>query len=115
MIQSALLFSRYWFFSSSFSSSDLWSLFLVAGKVYNYGCNLTPSLWAWGLSPKSNGFGNLGEQMTGGNITGCINGVGSHCSTVERLYAWEKKLYQEVKVPDLLSFPYFFFLRISLS
>lgn len=22
----------------------------------------------------------------------------SHCSTVERLYAWEKKLYQEVKV-----------------
>lgn len=72
------------------------------GKVYNYGCNLTPSLWTWGTSPKLNGFGKLGEEVipkTGGcGGDGCMNGFGSHCSTVERLYTWEKKLYNEVKV-----------------
>ncbi|KAH1163448.1 hypothetical protein GLYMA_01G164500v4 [Glycine max] len=58
-----------------------------ACKVHSYGWSLSPSLWAWGSSPKLNG-GAFG-----------VNGVGSvgHCSTVERLYAWEKKLYQEVK------------------
>ena len=34
-------------------------------------------------------------DIAGGGI---ISGSGSHCSTVERLYAWEKKLFQEVKV-----------------
>lgn len=60
----------------------------MVGKVHSYGWSLSPSLWAWGSSPKLNG-GAFG-----------VNGVGSvgHCSTVERLYAWEKKLYQEVKV-----------------
>ncbi|WCJ32655.1 hypothetical protein M5689_014065 [Euphorbia peplus] len=60
------------------------------GKVYDHGCNLTnpSSLWTWNSCQKMNGFGILGE---GNNV-----GV-SHCSTVERLYAWEKKLFQEVK------------------
>ncbi|KAJ9146960.1 hypothetical protein P3X46_029172 [Hevea brasiliensis] len=62
------------------------------GKVYDHGCNLTnPSLWTWGSSPKMNGFGKMGEEMVGNSL-----GI-SHCSIVERLYAWEKKLFQEVK------------------
>ncbi|KAJ9172665.1 hypothetical protein P3X46_015879 [Hevea brasiliensis] len=62
------------------------------GKVYDHGCNLTsPSLWTWGSSPKMNGFGKMGEEIVGSTV-----GI-SHCSTVERLYAWEKKLFQEVK------------------
>ena len=74
-------------------------LLLVVGKVYGYGWNLSQSMWAWGSSPKLNGFGKLVETpVSVGNFG--ANGVGSggHCSTVERLYAWEKKLYQEVKV-----------------
>ncbi|KAI9165239.1 hypothetical protein LWI28_010231 [Acer negundo] len=66
---------------------------IKGGKVYNYGCNLTPiTSWTWGSSPKSNGFEKMGLKngdMSGGSV--------SHCSTVERLYAWEKKLFQEVK------------------
>lgn len=71
---------------------------VLAGKVYNYGCNLSPSSWTWSLSPKSNGFGKLGEEMLGSSVAGGAIVSNSHCSTVERLYAWEKKLYQEVKV-----------------
>ncbi|KAK7406835.1 hypothetical protein VNO78_08469 [Psophocarpus tetragonolobus] len=71
-----------------------------ACKVHNYGWSLSPSLWAWGSSPKLNGFGKLAEgtPVSVGGTCGA-NGIGSvgHCSTVERLYAWEKKLYQEVK------------------
>ena len=75
---------------------------MVLGKVYGYGW---PSLLTWGSSPKLNGFGKLAEEtpVPVGNFGG--SGVGSgvgggcgHCSTVERLHAWEKKLYQEVKV-----------------
>ncbi|KAF7809636.1 Nitrate regulatory gene2 protein [Senna tora] len=70
-------------------------------RVYNYGwSSLSPSLWAWGSSPKFNGFGKFSEEISVSNFGGkAIGGVsgGSHCSTVERLYAWEKKLYQEVK------------------
>ncbi|XP_077246252.1 pyridoxal-phosphate-dependent serine hydroxymethyltransferase, putative (DUF632) [Tasmannia lanceolata] len=64
-------------------------------KVYNHGRSLSPSLWAWGSNSKSgnfSGFGRLGES---GSDIGVVNT--SHCSTIERLYAWEKKLYQEVK------------------
>lgn len=77
--------------SSSFSTQS------KGGKVYNYGCNLSPSSWTWSLSPKSNGFGKLGEEMLGSGVAS-----NSHCSTVERLYAWEKKLYQEVKTAETL-------------
>lgn len=74
-------------------------LFFIAGKVYNYGCNLTsPSLWTWGSSPNLDGFGKLGEEMVVSNAGGGSVINVSHCSTVERLYAWEKKLFQEVKV-----------------
>lgn len=73
----------------------------MVGKVHSYGWSLSPSLWAWGSSPKLNGFGKLAEgtPVSVGGTFG-VNGVGSvgHCSTVERLHAWEKKLYQEVKV-----------------
>ncbi|XP_058090929.1 protein ALTERED PHOSPHATE STARVATION RESPONSE 1 [Magnolia sinica] len=75
--------------SSGFSSQR------TTGKVYNYGRSLGPSLWSRGSNSKSSGFNSIGrldEEMIGG----CV-GNASHCSTVERLYAWEKKLYQEVK------------------
>lgn len=42
----------------------------------------------------------MSDEMVKSNFAGggpnIINS--SHCSTVERLYAWEKKLYEEVKV-----------------
>ena len=51
---------------------------------------------SWSSSSKMNMFGKMGcDEMVGDAV---IGGGGSHCSTVERLYAWEKKLYQEVKV-----------------
>ena len=72
---------------------------LVAGKVYEYGKSLSPLLWTWGSCHRLDGFGKLGEEvMVGSNIGGGDFISGSHCSTVEKLYAWEKKLYLEVKV-----------------
>ncbi|KAL9378226.1 hypothetical protein Peur_029561 [Populus x canadensis] len=73
------------------------------GKGYNYGCRLTsPSLWTWGSSPKLNGFGKISEEMvvSHGGSGGAAHV--SHCSTVERLYAWEKKLFLEVKNAESL-------------
>lgn len=44
-------------------------------------------------------FGKFGcDDMAGVSAIGGGLISGSHCSTVERLYAWEKKLCQEVKV-----------------
>ncbi|CAK9156982.1 unnamed protein product [Ilex paraguariensis] len=74
-----------------------------SGKVYGYGKNLSPLLRTWGSSPKwNNGFGKLGEEVAVGNLA--LGGVtsSSHCSTVERFYAWEKKLYTEVKNAETL-------------
>lgn len=70
-----------------------------ACKVHSHGWNLSPSLWTWGSSPKLNGFGKLDEGTPVSVGTFGANGGGSvgHGSTVERLYAWEKKLFQEVK------------------
>ncbi|KAL6220719.1 hypothetical protein ACLB2K_008475 [Fragaria x ananassa] len=79
-----------------------------AGKVYNHGCNLsTPSTWAWGSSPKLNVFGKMGcDEMVLSHLGSEIGSDGvvhsSHCSTVERLYAWEKKLFQEVKEAETI-------------
>lgn len=69
-------------------------LSLSPGKMYsNYECNLNPtSFWTKGFAPKLNEYRNS-ALVGGGN---CI--VGSHSSTIDRLYAWEKKLFQEVKV-----------------
>lgn len=88
----SLNLSGWGFFSSSF---------LVAGKVYNYGCNLTPTTWAWNRNSKMEGTGKLGGDRTGENenVGGTVLNS-SHSSTIERLYAWEKKLYEEVKVLD---------------
>ncbi|GKV44103.1 hypothetical protein SLEP1_g51322 [Rubroshorea leprosula] len=73
------------------------------GKVYNHGCNLNPTLWTWSSSLKLDSCGNLGEERFGSNLSGSSTTVGgSHCSTVERLYAWEKKLYQEVKTAETI-------------
>ncbi|KAH1113327.1 hypothetical protein J1N35_006705 [Gossypium stocksii] len=59
----------------------------LSGKGYNnYACNLTPTTWTWNWNPK------IVENTIVGHT-----GNTSHCSTIERLYAWEKKLYQEVK------------------
>lgn len=83
-------------------------------KVYNYGRTSSWSPMLWGSSGKVNGFGfgKLGEEMMCGNgmrmgmgmgnvVANAINGS-SHCSTVERLYAWEKKLFLEVKNAEKL-------------
>ncbi|KAI5438736.1 protein ALTERED PHOSPHATE STARVATION RESPONSE 1 [Lathyrus oleraceus] len=75
-----------------------------ASKMYGNGWSLSPSMWAWGSSsPKLNGFGKLTQEVSVGSFR-ANNGVGNggHSSTVERLYAWEKKLYQEVKNAKLI-------------
>lgn len=80
--------------------------------MYGNGWSLSPTMWNWGSSPKLNGFGKMAHEthVSVGNF-GANNGVGNggHCSTVERLYAWEKKLYQEVKVGSS-NFLFFFVL-----
>lgn len=74
-------------------SSPAFSCQSKEGKVYNM-WNLSPSLWTRGCtSPKSNGFSRMSAQNFGNGRSV----YGSHCSTAERLYAWEKKLYKEVK------------------
>ncbi|KAI3451410.1 hypothetical protein Pfo_008075 [Paulownia fortunei] len=70
-----------------------------SGKDHGYGKSSSPLLWTWGSSSaKWNAFGKFCEDPIGNNV-GCLatDGNATHCSTVERLYAWEKKLYQEVK------------------
>ncbi|XXG40328.1 hypothetical protein AAC387_Pa01g1073 [Persea americana] len=77
----------------------------TTSKVYSYGRSLSPLLWSRSPNWRSNGFhGRFGEETTGGVVsTGGRGGFGtSHCGTVERLYAWEKKLYQEVKNSESL-------------
>ncbi|KAK3022973.1 hypothetical protein RJ639_046677 [Escallonia herrerae] len=69
------------------------------GKVCGQGKTLTPLLWTWGSNPKLGRFGKFGDDVIGGNFA-LKNG--SHGSTVERLYAWEKKLYLEVKNAETL-------------
>lgn len=96
-----LMFEYVFFFAVFLVLKVVFLYFLLLGKVSSHGWSLSPSFWAWGSSPKLNGFGRLAEEkppVSFGNFG--ANGVrsGGHCSTVERLYAWEKKLYQEVKV-----------------
>lgn len=71
---------------------------IKGGTAYNnHGCNLSPNLWTWG-SGRFDGCGKQGDERFFNNIaSGAAATGGSHTSTVERLYAWEKKLYQEVK------------------
>ncbi|KAK1274538.1 hypothetical protein QJS04_geneDACA009617 [Acorus gramineus] len=72
----------------------------ATGKVCNYGRNLSSmQLWSRRSNLKSsdfNGFGRSVDHLFGGDSgSGVLNM--SHCSTIEKLYAWEKKLYLEVK------------------
>ncbi|KAL1536868.1 protein ALTERED PHOSPHATE STARVATION RESPONSE 1-like [Salvia divinorum] len=73
------------------------------GKDYGYGKSLTPLLWSWGSgSAKWNAFGKFCEDPIGNAGQVATNGNATHCSTIERLYAWEKKLFQEVKNAEYL-------------
>ena len=75
----------------------------AAGKVLSYSKSLKPMGWTWGgaggYGKGSNGFTRFGRG-DGGMVMGSGGGGGmlSHSSTVEKLYAWEKKLFLEVKV-----------------
>ncbi|KAK6118025.1 hypothetical protein DH2020_048228 [Rehmannia glutinosa] len=64
----------------------------------------TALLWNWGSSSaRWNAFGKSCGDPIGNNVGGlAADGNATHCSTVERLYAWEKKLYQEVKNAEQL-------------
>ncbi|KAI3767856.1 hypothetical protein L2E82_18285 [Cichorium intybus] len=67
-----------------------------SGKIHGYGKNLNPFLCTWSSSARFMKFGC--EGMTG--IDAHI--PGSHRSTVERLFEWEKKLFDEVKNAESL-------------
>ncbi|CAA6663223.1 unnamed protein product [Spirodela intermedia] len=85
------------------------SAFLEAptcGRLCNYGRSLSPLRWPWGWSSKANqygGFERLGEASMAKRDAALFGGdFMSHRSTVEKLYAWEKKLYLEVKNAERL-------------
>ncbi|XP_023518365.1 nitrate regulatory gene2 protein-like isoform X1 [Cucurbita pepo subsp. pepo] len=74
-----------------------------AGQVYSNRWSLSPSLRVWGSNTKPDAFGKLNGQLIATNMgNGYTGNSGSHCSTVEKLYAWEKKLYQEVKIAEAI-------------
>ncbi|KAG6399864.1 hypothetical protein SASPL_141349 [Salvia splendens] len=73
------------------------------GKDNGYGKSLSPLHWSWGSgSAKWNAFGKFCEDPIGSAVHLAANGNATHCSTVERLYAWEKKLCLEVKNAESL-------------
>ncbi|KAJ1693076.1 hypothetical protein LUZ63_009774 [Rhynchospora breviuscula] len=65
----------------------------VTGKMLGYGKNLNPMGFMWGSNSNSNLKPDVFTRYSNGGGTLGI----SHASTVEKLYAWEKKLYLEVK------------------
>ncbi|MQM11079.1 hypothetical protein Taro_043978 [Colocasia esculenta] len=75
---------------------------LLEAPNCSYGKTLSPLRWPWGKSNQFCGFERLREgTMMGRDMV--LGGVVSHCSTVEKLYAWEKKLYLEVKSREKLT------------
>ncbi|EPS68914.1 hypothetical protein M569_05851, partial [Genlisea aurea] len=64
-----------------------------SGPLHSFSNRLVWARW--------NALGKFCEDPIGCNKSGSVAAEGegkfSHCSTVERLYAWEKKLYREVK------------------
>ncbi|KAL4582737.1 hypothetical protein LXL04_007296 [Taraxacum kok-saghyz] len=71
-----------------------------SGKNHGYGMNINPFFCSWNSSMRSMKFGC--DEMTG---IGAVDGIhipGSHRSTVERLFEWEKKLFDEVKNAESL-------------
>ncbi|KAF6170806.1 hypothetical protein GIB67_015758 [Kingdonia uniflora] len=79
--------------SSSFSNQR------TTCKVYNCGKSLSPLTWTWGSTSKSSSsYGSMSHEMFCADAGGVEGAVHSrHCLTVEKLYAWEKKLFEEVK------------------
>ncbi|CAL9074449.1 unnamed protein product [Musa textilis] len=81
----------------------------LAGKMHAYGMNLRHLHWSWRSNSKASGgitrFGRYRDEM-GRGIGSGDGGVGSghmsHTSTMEKLYAWEKKLYLEVKNAEMI-------------
>ncbi|KAJ6678298.1 SERINE HYDROXYMETHYLTRANSFERASE putative (DUF632)-RELATED [Salix viminalis] len=85
------------------SSPNLSAIQSKGGKGYSHGCHLTsPSYWTWGSSPKLSEFGKISEEMVVSHVGSGGVAHASHCSTVERLYAWEKRLFLEVKNAESL-------------
>ncbi|CAH1421604.1 unnamed protein product [Lactuca virosa] len=68
-----------------------------SGKIHGYGLNLNPFLCSWSSSGRSMKFNCDGMTAVDG-----IHIPGSHRSTVERLFEWEKKLFDEVKNAESL-------------
>lgn len=68
--------------------------------------------WTWGGGGGGYGKGNNGftrfGRGDGGIPMGGGGGMLSHSSTVEKLYAWEKKLFLEVKVRVVPSLLFYF-------
>ncbi|XP_072965571.1 protein ALTERED PHOSPHATE STARVATION RESPONSE 1 [Typha angustifolia] len=65
----------------------------LTGKVFSYGRSFNPLVWSRGSNTKTDGL--MVRGVGNGDGVGILRM--SHCSTVEKLYAWEKKLYLEVK------------------
>jgi hypothetical protein len=88
-------------------SDEFFTAYVSLGRVLSYGKNLEPMGWSWsgggGYGKGSNnGFSRFGRGDDGGG-----SGILSHSSTVERLYAWEKKLFLDVKVAFICNPLYF--------
>ncbi|KAI7745274.1 hypothetical protein M8C21_017336 [Ambrosia artemisiifolia] len=74
-----------------------------SGKINGNGKSLNPFFCSWNSSQRFNGLVKFDCNGIAG--VGAVDGVGipgSHCSTVVRLYEWEKKLYDEVKNAESL-------------
>lgn len=85
-------------------------------KIGSCGLNcvekLSPFSWTFGGSSRWNGIGRFCDDPMN-KTSNAVNGAkASHCSTVERLYAWEKKLYLEVKVNNT-EVPIFFIAKFQ--
>ncbi|XP_047328249.1 protein ALTERED PHOSPHATE STARVATION RESPONSE 1-like [Impatiens glandulifera] len=74
----------------------------ASGKnIYGHEKGSSSPIWPWGSCRKTDdSILNIFERNQG-EEEGCV-GVGSHSSTVEKLYVWEKKLYSEVKNSETL-------------
>ncbi|MFS7948530.1 hypothetical protein Hanom_Chr06g00561041 [Helianthus anomalus] len=74
-----------------------------SGKINGNGKSLNPFFCSWNSSQRFNGLVKFDCNGIAG--IGAVDGMGipgSHCSTVVRLYEWEKKLYDEVKNAESL-------------
>ncbi|XP_047334454.1 protein ALTERED PHOSPHATE STARVATION RESPONSE 1-like [Impatiens glandulifera] len=83
---------------SSFSRSTSHSF--EGSKVYGH---LNQSLCSMGLLKKTDSLEQFEESIEGEEAS---SWSGSHSSTLSKLYAWEKKLYLEVKTAETLNLEY---------